>query len=141
VPTLLAQAGAPIPAAMQGKDLAVPMAQRSDAERMAYAEEDHEGNVLRSIRTDDWKLIEANPGNPRGLPQTELFAIEKDPKEMLNVVDQNPTVTAEMRKHAEAQRQIAASHAVQGGEQAKLTREECEKLHVLGYVQDCDDVQ
>jgi hypothetical protein len=45
-----------------------------------------------------------------------------------------------MRQHAEAQRQLAASQAVEGGEQAKLTREECEKLRVLGYVQDCDSV-
>jgi arylsulfatase A-like enzyme len=140
VPTLLTQAGAPIPAAMQGIDLAVPMAQRSEADRMAYAEEDHEGNVLRSIRTSEWKLIEANPGNPRGLPDVELFAIDSDPKETQNVAPQNAPVTAEMRQHAEAQRQLAASQAVEGGEQAKLTREECEKLRVLGYVQDCDSV-
>jgi arylsulfatase A-like enzyme/uncharacterized membrane protein YbhN (UPF0104 family) len=140
VPTLLTQAGAPIPAAMQGIDLAVPMAQRSEADRMAYAEEDHEGNVLRSIRTSEWKLIEANPGNPRGLPDVELFAIDSDPKETQNVAPQNAAATAEMRQHAEAQRQLAASQAVEGGEQAKLTREECEKLRVLGYVQDCDSV-
>jgi arylsulfatase A-like enzyme len=140
VPTLLTQAGAPIPAAMQGIDLAVPMAQRSEADRMVYAEEDHEGNVLRSIRTSEWKLIEANPGNPRGLPDLELFAIGQDPKETQDVAPQNAPVTAEMRQHAEAQRQLAASQAVEGGEQAKLTREECEKLRVLGYVQDCDSV-
>ena len=107
---------------------------------MAYAEEDHEGNVLRSIRTDTWKLIEANPGNPRGLAPAELFAIDKDPHEKQNVVEQNAATTTEMRQHAEAQRQLAASQAVEGGEQAKLTKEECEKLRVLGYVQDCDSV-
>ena len=139
-PTLLTLAGAPIPAGMQGKDLAVPMAQRSESERMHYAEEDHEGNVLRAIRTNTWKLIEANPGNPRGLPAEELFAIEKDPKETQNVVEQNATVAAQMRQHAEAQRQLAASQAVEGGAQAKLSKEECEKLRVLGYVQDCDSV-
>ena len=137
---LLTLAGATIPPAMQGTDLAVPMAQRSESDKMAYAEEDHEGNVLRSIRTDTWKLIEANPGNPRGLPATELFAIGSDPKEKQNVVDQNAAVTAEMRQHAEAQRQLAASQAVESGAQVKLTKEECEKLRVLGYVQDCDTV-
>jgi arylsulfatase A-like enzyme len=74
-PTLLTLAGAPSPAGMQGKDLAVPMAKRSESERMHYAEEDHEGNVLHAIRTNTWKLIEANAGNPRGLPTEELFAI------------------------------------------------------------------
>jgi arylsulfatase A-like enzyme/uncharacterized membrane protein YbhN (UPF0104 family) len=139
-PTLLMLAGATIPPAMQGTDLAVPMAQRSEADRMLYAEEDHEGNVLRAIRTNTWKLIEANTGNPRGLAPAELFAIDKDPDEKQNVVEQNAKVTVEMRQHAEAQRQLAASQAVEGGEQAKLTKEECEKLRVLGYVQDCDSV-
>jgi arylsulfatase A-like enzyme len=125
---------------MQGRDLAVPLAKRSASERMHYAEEDHEGNVLHAIRTSTWKLIEANAGNPRGLPAEELFAIGKDPKETQNVVDGNAAVAAEMRRHAEAQRQLAASQAVEGGEQAKLTKEECEKLRVLGYVQDCDSV-
>ncbi len=139
-PTLLTQAGAEIPAAMQGKDLAIPMAQRSEADRMLYAEEDHEGNVLRAIRTHKWKLIEANAGNPRGLPPTELFAIDTDPNEKQNVALQNAAMKAEMHQHAEAQRQLAASQAVEGGEQVKLTKEECEKLRVLGYVQDCDAV-
>jgi uncharacterized protein (TIRG00374 family) len=140
VPTILARAGAPIPPAMQGRDLAVPFAERSDAERMHYAEEDHEGNVLRAIRTKEWKLIEANEGNPRGLAPVELFAIDRDRDEKQNVADTEPAVTAEMREHADAQGQLAASQAVEQGEQAKLTREECERLRVLGYVEDCDSV-
>ncbi|RIL05821.1 MAG: hypothetical protein DCC71_09075 [Proteobacteria bacterium] len=136
-PTLLALAGAPVPPGMQGKDLAVPYEQRSETERLHYAEEDHEGNVLRAIRTKDWKLIEANAGNPRGLPETELFEILADPHEKQNVAHARPEKTAELRIHAEAQRQVAASQAVEGGAQAKLSKEECEKLRVLGYVQDC----
>jgi len=139
-PTLLAAAGAPIPASMQGKDLATPYAERSEAERMHYAEEDHEGNVLHAIRTRDWKLIEANEGNPRGLPPVALYEIANDRGEKHDLHAAEPGRVAEMRQHAEAQRQIAASQAVESGEQAKLTKEECEKLRVLGYVQDCDSV-
>jgi arylsulfatase A-like enzyme/uncharacterized membrane protein YbhN (UPF0104 family) len=139
-PTLLGLAGAPVPTTMQGKDLAIPFAQRSEAERMHYAEEDHEGNVLHAIRTQQWKLIEANAGNPRGLAPAELYAIDSDPHEKQNVSAANPAITAEMRQHAEAQRQIAASQAVESGKEAKLTKEECEKLRVLGYVQSCDQV-
>ena len=77
-----------------------------------------------------------------GLADTSPFrrAIDKDPHEKQNVVEQNAATTTEMRQHAEAQRQLAASQAVEGGAQAKLTKEECEKLRVLGYVQDCDSV-
>jgi len=139
-PTLLTLAGAPIPTGMQGKDLAVPTVQRNDAERMHYAEEDHEGNVLRAIRTEDWKLIEANEGNPRGVAPVELFAIDRDRGEKTNLAAEKPEVADDMRRHAEAQRQVAASQAVESGEQAKLTKEECEKLRVLGYVENCDQV-
>ena len=86
------------------------------------------------------KLITANAGNPRGLAPVELYEIQRDRAEKQNLGESKPEVAAEMRRHAEAQRQIAASQAVERGEQAKLTKEECEKLRVLGYVQDCDSV-
>ena len=45
------------------------------------AEEDLEGNRLTSIRTGDWKLITANPDNPRGLAPIELYDLGDDPRE------------------------------------------------------------
>ena len=36
---------------MQGIDLATPLAERAEKDRMSLAEEDHEGNVLRALRT------------------------------------------------------------------------------------------
>ena len=137
-PTLVARAGAEVPRSMQGTDLT--HAPASEAERMAYAEEDHEGNVLTAVRTPEWKLIEANAGNPRGLPPVELFAIGADPKEKHNLEAEQAERVAELRRHAQAQRQLAASRAVEGGEQAKLSKEECERLRVLGYVQSCDQL-
>ena len=125
---------------MQGADLALPLAQRSEAERMAYSEEDHEGNVLSSIRTPEWKLIEANRGNPRGLAPVELFAIDRDPGEKQNLEASQTERVAELRRRAQAERQLAASRAGPAAEQAKLSREECERLRVLGYVQSCDQV-
>jgi arylsulfatase A-like enzyme/uncharacterized membrane protein YbhN (UPF0104 family) len=139
-PTLLARAGVPVPPSMQGMDLAVPYAQRDEAGRLHYAEENLEGNVLHAVRTPQWKLIEANRGNPRGLAPVELYGVDHDKHEEHNVVDQHPDVVASLRHQGEAEHQLAASQSVEGGAQAKLTREECEKLHVLGYVQDCDHV-
>jgi len=139
-PTLAARAGAEVPRSMQGTDLARPLAERSEAERMAYAEEDHEGNVLTAVRTPQWKLIEANRGNPRGLAPVELFAVDRDPGEKRNLEAEQPARVAELRAHAQAQRQLAASRAGPAAEQAKLSKEECERLRVLGYVQSCDQV-
>jgi arylsulfatase A-like enzyme len=138
MPTVLARAGAPQPDSVQGVDLlSLPLAARSEAERTHFAEEDHEGNVLEAVRTREWKLIEANPGNPRGLAPVELFAIERDPNEQSNVIDAHADVADELRRHGEAQRQLAASRAVEGGA-ADIGREECERLRVLGYVEKCD---
>jgi arylsulfatase A-like enzyme len=138
MPTILALAGAEAPAAVQGVDLlARPLAARSESERIHVAEEDHEGNVLEAVRTREWKLIEANEGNPRGLPPVELFEIGADPKETRNVIESHAAVADGLRGHGEAQRQLAASRAVEGGGAAELSHEECERLRVLGYVQDC----
>ncbi len=137
-PTLLHQAGAPVPPAMQGLDLAVDLGLRSDTDRIHYAEEDHEGNVLRAIRTERWKWIEANPGNPRGLPEKELFEIRADPGETRNRVDEEPAVAAEMHRHAEGQRALAQRGRVGKAQQAQVSAAECEALMALGYVQSCD---
>src|SRR5690606_17309197 len=131
--------GAERPEGVQGIDLlAGPLAARSEADRTHYAEEDHEGNVLEAVRTRTWKLIEANEGNPRGLPTAALFAVDRDPGERENLIESHAAVADELRRHGEAQRQLAASRAVGSGSEARLGREECERLRVLGYVQDCD---
>ena len=43
---------------MQGIDL--PRSERSEKDRQVYSEEDHEANVLWSLRTAEMKLIVAN---------------------------------------------------------------------------------
>ena len=73
---------------MQGTDLATPYGERREKDREAFSEEDHEGNVLWSLRTTTMKLIEANEGNHRGLPTRELFDVANDPGETSNLLDQ-----------------------------------------------------
>jgi arylsulfatase A-like enzyme/uncharacterized membrane protein YbhN (UPF0104 family) len=135
-PTLIARAGASAPPEMQGVDLALPHARRPEPNRMVFAEEDHEGNVLRAVRTETWKYIEANEGNPRGLPTAELFDIVQDRDETNNVLASQSQLVAEMRRHADAQEQKARSNATAGGE-AKLSDAEREALCQLGYME-CD---
>jgi len=137
-PTLLARAGAAVPSAMQGLDLLAPWDQRAEKDQVHLAEEDHEGNVLRALRTLDWKWLEANEGNPRGLPSEELFEIQRDPGERNNLVSQRPEIALEMRRKADAKVQFARSNAIGAGEAgAHLSLSECEALRALGYVQDC----
>ena len=64
---------------MQGIDLFAGEAN----DRVMFAEEDHEGNQLRSVRfregDDDWTFIEANEANPRGLAPRELYELLERP--------------------------------------------------------------
>ena len=134
-PTLIGAAGATIPPAMQGLDLGTSLGSRNERDRMVFAEEDHEGNVLRAIRTEHWKWIEANEGNPRGLPTLELFEVGKDPGETKNVADETAWVVDELRGHADAQESLASSQSVGGGGAAELTPMEEQALRDLGYLE------
>jgi arylsulfatase A-like enzyme len=103
---------------------------------MVFAEEDHEGNVLRSIRTEQWKWIEANAGNPRGVPELELFHVAADPTEQSNVADETAWVVQELQAHAEAQQMQAEKKSVGDGAAPELTEMEKEALRSLGYLED-----
>jgi arylsulfatase A-like enzyme/uncharacterized membrane protein YbhN (UPF0104 family) len=139
-PTLLARAGVRIPAAMQGADLAGDLAARSEADRLVFAEEDHEGNVLRAIRSARWKWIEANEGNPRGLATLELFDVTADPGERENLAEREPGTVAELRRHADGQRLAAQQGQVGEAKAASISDEERASLCALGYLtgEDCE---
>jgi arylsulfatase A-like enzyme len=137
-PTLVARTGAAIPAAMQGFDLAKPASSRAVKDREVFSEEDHEGNVLWSLRTRDTKLIHANAGNARGLPEKALFDILRDPGEQQNLAgDGRLDLEQQLAMHADAQRRAAEGGAVEGGGDHQMDRDECEQLRQLGYVDDC----
>jgi len=134
-PTLLARAGARAPAAMQGLDLAGDLAARSESERLVFAEENHEGNVLRAVRTSRWKWIEANEGNPRGVPTLELFDVAADPGETQSLVEREPGTLAELRQHADGQALAARQGRVGEAKAAAISDEERASLCALGYLQ------
>src|SRR5581483_5755567 len=71
-PTIIAAARATPPQTLQGHVL--PLDGGAPPSRQSvFAEEDLEGNVLQAVRTREWKLVNANRGNPRGLAPEELF--------------------------------------------------------------------
>lgn len=137
-PTLIARAGAKPARGMQGVDLAVDESMLTPKDTQVFSEEDHEGNVLWSLRTRDWKLIHANTGNPRGLPEESLFEVSDDPHETRNLAGgEHGDKEQELAQHADMQRAYAEGQAVAGGGDAEMTLEECRQLMNLGYVEDC----
>ena len=130
MPTVLAAAGVDAPASCQGRDLLGS----SKAPSAVYAEEDHEGNVLHAIRTERWKLILANAGNPRGLPEIALFDLQSDPGERHNLASEMPEKVAVLRADLQALERAAAGQAVHG-KTGDIDAASRERLRALGYIQ------
>jgi len=138
-PTIAGLAGAEVPSGMQGTDLRRRNGDLSERDAVHFAEEDHEGNVLTAVRTDRWKLIRANEGNPRGLPPAELFDMREDRAQTENRYEVvAPLVVDGLDATIEAWRLFAEGAAVEGGGDAQISPEECERLRVLGYVDSCE---
>ncbi len=129
-PTIVDVLGVPAPATWQGVSLR-PGATAPRAEAL-FAEEDHEGNVLQSLRTPQRKLIIANEGNPRGLPTVELFDLRADPGEHHNLATGEPDAVRLLRAAVDQIVAFAQAHAV-AGQAGELDAATKERLRQLGY--------
>jgi len=137
-PTILRIAGGRAPEGMQGGDIF------SAGRRPVFAEEDHEGNRIVSVRVpgesgqSDYKLIVANEGNPRGLPGTELFDVARDPAERRNLAAREREHLARTRAALEQSLRSSAEGAVDAQTHA-LDESATERLRSLGYAGDGTD--
>jgi arylsulfatase A-like enzyme/uncharacterized membrane protein YbhN (UPF0104 family) len=137
-PTILGAAGIEVPGTMQGIDLRTPYSTRLEKDRQVFSEEDHEGNVLWSLRTEEEKLIVANANNPRGLPERAYFDVSNDPLEQDAYAD--PEAESRLEELARLQRLAAEGKAVQGDD-VEMDLQTCERLKAIGYVEDCSHLR
>jgi arylsulfatase A-like enzyme/uncharacterized membrane protein YbhN (UPF0104 family) len=131
MPTLLQRAGIPIPPGVQGHDLFAG----TDA---VFAEESHEGNVLHSLRLaragTTLKLITANPDNPRGLLPRELYRVDQDPLEKVNLAEDEPAlVTFAHKALDEHAKNAALGRAAQRSVDLANDANAAARLRALGY--------
>lgn len=134
MPTLLEQAGIAIPPGVQGLGLFVD-------HESAFAEESHEGNVLQALRmrrgASELKVITANERNPRGLAPVELYRVDQDAHELVNLASDRP----EELRIAETRLRDGALDAVQGAARERTIDVAADsdaqrKLQALGYASD-----
>jgi len=130
-PTILAAAGTAIPREWQGADLALPI----PSHRVAFAEEDHEGNIITAARNARLKLIRANAGNPRGLPELELFDLQRDPGEQENVAGDRPVEVEDLDREVVAITTGAAQEAVANDGEVEMDDATRDRLRALGYIE------
>lgn len=127
-PTVLARFAVNPPASWEGRDLLGG----TEPPVSTLAEENHEGNVLASVRQGDMKLILANQDNPRGLQPEELFNLAEDPGETRNLAGADPAV-AELRDELLALKTAAKSVAAEAAE-VEMNDERRAELRSLGYI-------
>ncbi len=131
MPTVLRLQELPVPEEVQGGDIFV-------GTDVVYAEESHEGNVLESVReldgTDEYKLITANPGNPRGLQPIELYRVDLDPGEQRNLAPSSPEQVRMATKALLQQRARAQKGAV-AADSVELEDDVAAHLEALGYIE------
>jgi len=133
LPTILALAGIAPPAQAQGKPLAlVPGA--GPVRDSVFAEEDLEGNVLQAVRTPQWKLITANPGNPRGLQPNELYDVATDPGEKTDLATKDPTQLETLRAELGNDFIEAKKYAGEGAD-TEIDGATQDRLKALGYME------
>jgi arylsulfatase A-like enzyme len=127
-PTILESAGAPIPETMMGRSLW----SSTEPPAFAFAEEDHEGNVLHALRGPTYKLILANAENPRGLPTEELFELTSDPGEQQDILSTQQDRIQAMRATLRQILALAVEQAVDG-EVGSPDASLQDRLRDLGY--------
>lgn len=130
MPTLLSRFGLEIPEGVQGGSLF------AGTDRV-YAEESHEGNVLESVRerrgTDEWKILTANQGNPRGLRPVEVYRVDFDPAEQNDVAETEREATVGLMETLVEEGRRAREGRVEG-RAVDLTGEAAERLQAIGYM-------
>jgi arylsulfatase A-like enzyme len=131
-PTALALAGVPVPEGMQGRPLGLEADAPAPRDHV-FAESALEGNVLTAYRNEEWKLLEANPGNPRGLPPQQLFDVATDPREQHDLATTKSDMASTLAANLAAVQSHAETVAVTGAE-TEIDPATRERLKALGYV-------
>ena len=133
-PTIIVAAGTAPPDTMVGRPLSLAGDGAAPRDH-SFAESDLEGNVLQAYRSvDGWKLIEANPGNPRGLPSQQLFEVARDPREQHDLATSDPRQAATLAALLATVENRALAAAVGGSETTAVDKATEERLRMLGYV-------
>jgi arylsulfatase A-like enzyme len=102
-PTLLEAAQIPIPRSMSGQSFwSVAIGSVPDLGRDKLISCESTLQAKWSLRTSDYKFILAREDDYYGTPARELYDLNADPGETVNLVEQRPTIVREMEEELES---------------------------------------
>jgi len=128
-PTVAALGGHPGEPRWQGRSLLDPEDRRP---RVLFAETRHMGNLLMAVRSEGWKFIIANAGNPRGHAPEELYRVTRDPDERQDLAGRSPELQGRMDNML--LRELSASLRVSVADtETELDEATAARLKTLGY--------
>lgn len=131
-PTILTAVGIPVPQTMIGKPLGLAPGAPGPRDHV-FAESELEGNALQAYRSGAMKVIHANPGNPRRLPEHQLFDIASDRGEQKDLISTQAETANKLTADMDALQSHAEAIAVEStGTSIDAASEE--RLRALGYV-------
>lgn len=139
LPSILTSVGLPVPEGSQGRTDLLDAGFTGSTD--VLAEESHEGNVLSSLRArrgrSETKIITANEGNPRGLGTTEIYRVDLDPGERVDLAAEDAATTELLRSRLAEDARVAARGRVQNRTQVSLGAHR-ENLQAIGYAGETD---
>ncbi len=133
MPTALQVAGVEAQDALDGLSLVAPWDAKNP--RRVFASVDHQGCIVRAVREGDWKMMLANPGNPRNLVAEHLVHLSTDPEEKENLAEQERQRLAELKQWLQAGLHGSSSGRKMEGEAAHIDDQTREQLRSLGYTE------
>jgi len=122
-PTILGFLHVPVPPSFQGANL-LDDAERTVCSESVYARDAFRWAALRSARVGAYKYIEA--------PKPELYNLERDPGERVNLIRSNTAKAQELR--VRLNRLLARYAAQRAASEADTSRQRTAELASLGYL-------
>jgi len=130
-PTLAQLGGHPGETRWQGRSLLDVEDRRP---RVLFAETRYMGNLLTAVRSEGWKFIVSNAGNPRGHAPEELYRVTRDPDERQDLAGRSPELQGRMDmmmlRELRATLRVSVADTVTELDEATAAR-----LKTLGYME------
>lgn len=102
VPTFLEMAGIPDTEKTEGRSLLPCLRGESDGNYDEVYLSEATWQVKRGVRNTRWKFIQSFEPDPHGRPMQELFDLDADPTEQVNLAESRPEIVAELKGRLDA---------------------------------------